>query len=386
MKPLTLVLLAAFWVFAAPANATEALKVSHYSHPAPIVSADGSYAVLAKDAKGTVIDKRTDRPASAAQIAEAKQADRWNGDVRDVTLWKSDPEAYKKADGLNGYGFKNGRRQTEGAYGKAHVDVLRGEASANAEIGLRSGKAAAEAKFVVAEVGAETNASFGDPNGLNNATAEASIKASVGAEAKADLGYVVDGKGAAGNGGFSAHVGGRMEGEIKGAATICGVQVGSSTKGFVSYGAGIEARGHFAFDWTEMKFKMGGHASATLGLGAGLGTNVEISLKKVLEDPRAAGHCMADNFRKGVALQVEPLAKGARHVWGALGSLRRRAIDGVVAFNEAARAARQRLEADPSLGTTGVNVGRFSDTRPLAVPAVAQRRSMGRPAGGGQTR
>ena len=86
------------------------------------------------------------------------------------------------------------------------------------------------------------------------------------------------------NGRVGAHVGGRAEGQVTGEIGLNNIGTVSGTaKGEISYGLGAQAEGYFEFDWSTMTVRAGGKASATLGIGAGVGFETEISVKPAVD-------------------------------------------------------------------------------------------------------
>ena len=128
----------------------------------------------------------------------------------------------------------------------------------------------------------------------------------------------------------------------------------------MSAGAGAGAVGFFKVDWVKGSVKFGGNADATLGLGAGAGGTVEVSIEQILKDPRMAGLCVKD----GVTKFGKSLSDGAVAVGNAVAS-GFSAIFGWPRTNEQLVAALPR-PSQPLYVPVGTIVARDTDTRAKA--------------------
>lgn len=220
-------------------------------------------------------------------------------------------EGEGKAEG----GFKTRVEAANGGF--LEVELVRGEIAAKGSAGtVKNGvqaSAAANVEGTIAAVKGDTGRVVaGDPELIHvdgKAAGEAEVrgKAQAAAQAKATT-HAIE---ASASG--SAFVGARAAGKVDGKATLCGVSIVGKGDGELSVGAGATASATFAIDWTNLKFRVGANAAAAVGVGGGLGGDVEISLEKLKKDPAKAGECAIDAVEKvagaDAARAVEATAK-----------------------------------------------------------------------------
>lgn len=122
-----------------------------------------------------------------------------------------------------------------------------------------------------------------------------------GGEANGDVYARVGVKGVAAKARVGAFAGVKTVGMALTGATLCGVSVNG--RGAISGQAGVggDLSGTFRFDWATMTASVGADVSATFGLGAGIGGDVEISIEGVVRDPRGAARCAGDLVEVAVA-------------------------------------------------------------------------------------
>lgn len=122
------------------------------------------------------------------------------------------------------------------------------------------------------------------------------------------------------NGRIGGHLGGKAEGTLTGRVGLQNVgHVDGKVTGEISYGLGAQAEGYFEFDWSTMTVRAGGKASATLGIGAGVGFKTEISVKPAVD-------WAVDNVGRPVANAVR---EGYNRTATAVGNAYDRASDAI---------------------------------------------------------
>lgn len=224
------------------------------------------------------------------------------------------------AEGRAEIGLKTRVEAANGGF--VEVELVRGEIAGKTHAGtVKNGVAAAASGSVdatIAAVKADTGRVVaGDPkrafvDGQASGEAELRGKAQANASAKATT-HAIEA-----SAGGTAFIGARAGGKVDGKATLCGVSVVGKGDGELSVGAGASASAQFAIDWTNLKFRAGANAAATLGVGGGAGGNVEISLENLKKDPRAAGSCALQTVEsvagRKAAHQVAKTAKQAAAV------------------------------------------------------------------------
>lgn len=196
--------------------------------------------------------------------------------------------------------FREGRvTLARGEHGEVDLDAGRlwARGAAGAGIGPSGllGRAHADGSATLVGLFAGTKVyGLGDPRGPLYANGGGFAVAFVGAEANADLQVRAGHRGAAARARVGGFAGAKALSVALGSTTFCGVALNARGGASVSAGIGGEAGGHARFDWATMTASIGADASATLGLGAGLGGEVEISLEGALRDPRKAAGCVAE--------------------------------------------------------------------------------------------
>ena len=250
--------------------------------------------VVAQNSAGRYYDKRNGRLLSNDQAGDARsRADNYNQPFR-PTIY--DASTGKQATGINAGPFKDGRwdwakggndangngQVDPGEWnGRVGMDVLRAEGEASARINAGSIDATAKGQVTLIGINGEIEGKYGSE--MNNIGGRAEGQAYIGAEAEATVSASVSRNGILANGKVGAFVGGKAQGSVAATATIGGVQTTGKVTGEVSYGLGAEASGYMKFDWTNMSFKIGGRASLTVGVGAGVGGEVEVSFKPAVD-------------------------------------------------------------------------------------------------------
>lgn len=334
-----------------------------------------SDAIVAVDKRGVVFDKSTGRALTAAEAKEAMARADLYGSKKSVTLWQKNATG---ATGIDAGPFQDGRATlAKGDLGEINVDAFRLQGDAQAKFGAtRDGVAAnvyLKGQATLIGVNAQSRTfGFGDPDALTSATASGAGQAYIGAEAELDATLGVSKTGVQGNVHAGAFAGGKVEGDLTGQISICGVQINLAGHGEASYGLGAEADGYFKVDWSTMTVKVGGKAALTFGGGAGAGGEVEISLAKLLKDPRAAGRCALEGLTKAAKKGVEVLSNGADAVTGFVASGAKKLCFWCKDDKKPSTVATRELPHGPS-ATPGTNVGRNSRTTPSTVhPTVAR--------------
>lgn len=233
----------------------------------------------------------------------------------------------KGAVGIRTGPFVDGRvNLAEGSLGELNLDVLRAEQEWSAGAGIVPGGVAAnaqlEARAILVGLQAETKvAVLGDPNSMTYAAARGEGRAFVGADVEAVGGVSATRNGVRAGAVVEAFAGAKAQGEVFGSATLCGVSINTSGEAEASVGIGGEVSGIFEFDWAEMRVKVGGEVAGTLGVGAGVGGSVEISLDKLVRNPGMAADCVKDGLRAG-----------GQAIAGAFGSMKNAVGDGLGAI------------------------------------------------------
>lgn len=197
--------------------------------------------------------------------------------------WSTDPNKNKVAvwDGEAG---KYDREKENGA--QIGACVLCADAKAGANVGITDNGVQASANFeagaYLAKVDGNFDAKYRGDVVQGGVSGEGS--AFVGAQAKGTGTVEISKDRIGANGKLEAFAGGKAEGQVTAEAGL--TQVGSvkgTVMGEVSYGIGASAEGYFNVDWKTMTVSTGGRASATLGVGAGVGFETEISVKPAVD-------------------------------------------------------------------------------------------------------
>ena len=289
--------------------------------------------------------------------------------------------ATQGAVGIDKGPFKDGRwTWAEGQYGRIGMDVLRADGSASAKAGITKegvrGDFVAQGQATLVGISGETaRFGVGDPNGLNQAGVQADGRAFVGADGQAVTSVAVGKGGVKAVGNINAFVGAKAKTQIVGSASLCGLQVTGTGTGEASAGLGAGASGVFQVDWATGKIKVGGQADLTVGLGAGAGGQVEISVEKIIRDPKAAGKCVVDGI-KGAGTAI---ANGAEQAAGWLAGTWRSLVGGKKSDIGNAVAT---LPLGPTpynaMIVNGAEVGRYAPTQVVASGATEDDYKAGR--------
>lgn len=235
----------------------------------------------------------------------------------------------EKAVGINAGPFKDGRWTVAGNEnfdgskengGRLSVDALRLSGQADAKVGVVTqgygvqGNVALKGQATLVGINGEFAQKWGRGGPVEGGFTGKG-QAYVGAEAYAIGTAEISTQRLTANGKIGAFAGAKAEGELSG--EIGSQYVGSikgTVKGEVSYGIGASAEGYFTVDWTTMTVKVGGRASAALGVGAGVGFDTEISVKPAVDwtvkQVKAAGTAIAN----GATVAANAVADGAKWV------------------------------------------------------------------------
>lgn len=95
----------------------------------------------------------------------------------------------------------------------------------------------------------------------------------------------------------STFAGMKFSSEVSASTTLFGIKVNGRGSGYVSYGAGAEAKGKFAVNWFG-QIKFGGALGATLGLGTGTEGSIEIDASPLLMGVDMGEVATRDNWAK----------------------------------------------------------------------------------------
>ena len=139
--------------------------------------------------------------------------------------------------------------------------------------------------------------SYGDPNGLNHASAGYRATGSLGYDAKANGGYLVDSRHIAGEASADVFVGAKAGVQETFDTSICGIDISGTGTVSGNAGAGADIGGHFSIDWSHMSVSVGGNIGATLGLGMDISGDVTVSLGGVFKHPGQAVGCVWDGVK-----------------------------------------------------------------------------------------
>ena len=232
--------------------------------------------VLAKDALGRFYDARNGRRLTEVEVKEAQEREK---------LYKPSPAVrlYEKGGSVSTALLEY---ETAGKYGS--VRVAAGSASADYGVHGSATKTGVQggvdlsARVAFVELEASTKKIAG---------AQASVNAFVGAEVEASVTAELSIKRVAAQGKVGAFEGAKVTATITQEITVCGVSVKATATVDASWGVGAEAKAYFAFDWSTGTVKAGGHASASLDPGLGYGQEIEVSVAKILKNPKGALTC-----------------------------------------------------------------------------------------------
>jgi len=173
-----------------------------------------------------------------------------------------------------------------GKYGAVELSVggAAAEWSGHASVGRNGVQAGVNVsgRVTVVEVNAKTKEVVGT---------QASVRAFVGVEAEASANAEVSRRRVVATGKVGVFHGAKVTGTLTQDITVCGVSGKSTVTVDASWGTGADAKAYFAFDWTTGTVKAGGHASASLDPGVGFGQEFEVSIEKLLRNPKGALTC-----------------------------------------------------------------------------------------------
>jgi len=262
------------------------------THQPPEIWARNSRPIIAErpDAPGKFYDARPDgqrttgtinKDVAAAELERLKYYDNKNS----VNLydWQTDPDKNKVAVG-SGEAGKYDRAKENGA--QIGACVLCADAKAGATLGVTSEGVQASANFeagaYLAKVDGNFDAKYRGDVVQGGVSGEGS--AFVGVQAKGTGTVEISKERIGVNGKLEAFAGGKAEGQVTAEAGLTNVgTVKGTVMGEVSYGIGASAEGYFNVDWKTFTISTGGRASATLGVGAGVGFQTEISVKPAVD-------------------------------------------------------------------------------------------------------
>ena len=271
------------------------------------------------NAPGKFYDTRTgpNRRTGTINAADAKDAIERAGYYekhKTVTLAKGEQELWNKAalegkkgefDKATGNGAEiGGCIACTDAKMSGTVGVMKNGVQASGEI---------EAGVYLAKVEGKAGAKYnGD---VVQAGVGASGTAYVGAQGKAGGNLEISTERVTVNGKAEVFAGGKAEGQINGEVGLTNVGTAKGTlKGEVSYGIGASAEGYFTVDWSTMTFKGGGKLSATLGIGAGVGFQTEISVKPAVDWVAGKAVGAYNAVSSGVSSAASSIGNGAKAV------------------------------------------------------------------------
>ena len=297
--------------------------------------------IIGKNVKGSLVEVRT------GDVLEAPM---------DVTLYAYAPERYVIASHKDGRVTLAGGKP--GDPGAITLDAARFEAGTRTRVGARSFTNVSDFKATLVAVNAGVGGGWSDdPDALNDLQGRVDFDASIGAQGVVETKVGLTGKALVATAGGEALLGARTSGQITGAPTLCGAKVVATARGQVSLGIGGAASLGLRVDWAKWSVKGGGKLAGTYGVGLGGGTEIEISLEKIVNDPRAAGRCVTDGAKAG----IQALSDGYDRIEKAGAQLLADVITG-------AKYWRTGVPVPTGSNPPGSNVGRFEETRPLGAP------------------
>ena len=196
----------------------------------------------------------------------------------------------KKSDAVWGVGDWSGSNFSVLGYeGLAYGSVSTDGKSVSATAGV-SGKAwAVRAKLN------ETLASVGDSE--LGASLGIYVDARVGAEAGASTTAKVGLDGASLSANVNAFAGAKVDGWVPVTLSFCYLSAQGKAKGQLSAGIGGTATATVEIDWANLEIKLSAELAGTLGLGAGAGGEVRLSLGALITDPGQVADCILDKLK-----------------------------------------------------------------------------------------
>jgi len=257
----------------------------------------------------------------------------------------------KKSDAVWGVGDWAGSNLSVLGYeGLAYGSVSTDGKSLSATAGV-SGKAwAVRAKLneTLAEVGdSELGASLGV-----YVDARVGVEAGVGTTAKVGL------EGVSLSANANAFAGAKVDGWVPVTLSFCYLSAQGKAKGQLSAGIGGTATATVEIDWANLEVKLSAELAGTLGLGAGAGGEVRLSLGALITDPGKVADCLLD--------KLQDLGEMALEAGEALVDIASSVIDEGVALVEAGVEV-----VDDAIDALASGVDRVSDAISGTVSSVA---------------
>jgi hypothetical protein len=233
------------------------------------------------------------RTASAISSSSASETEAKKSGFQEIAT-KTRLDIYsagaKKTDAVWGVGDWGGSNLSvlgyEGmAYGSVSVD----SSGASATAGL-SGKA-----YAIRGKINETLGSVGDD--VLGAKIKVYVDARVGLEGGISATGKVGKDGVSLSAGANVFAGAKVDGALPMSVTFCYLGGELKIKGALSAGIGGTATATLAVDWANLSVTMSAELAGTLGLGAGAGGEVKVSLGELLNDPGAVADCVLDKLK-----------------------------------------------------------------------------------------
>lgn len=292
-----------------------------YSHEAKTIGSWNSDPVVAEraNAPGKFYDARTgsnrvNGTLNKDRAADATERAGYYKKSKSVTLASGEKELWKGAV-TEGKAGEFDKTTGNGAQIEACALCTEGKISGTAGITSKGVQASGElsAGAYLAKVEGQAGAQYNGQYGSAGVGAKGS--AYIGAEGKVQGNVEISRERLTANGKAEVFAGGKAEGEITGQVGL--TNIGTATgklKGEVSYGIGASAEGYFTVDWSTWTFKVGGKASATLGIGAGVGFETEVSIKPAVDWVVDNAGKAYDAVSSGVSSAASAIGDGAKSV------------------------------------------------------------------------
>jgi hypothetical protein len=263
-------------------------------------------------------DNRTRGTLGKDAVADANERNGYYDQKNSVTIASGEKELWKESV-VSGKAGEYNKETGNGAQVEACALCTDGKISGNAGITANGVQASGtfEAGAYLAKVEGEAGAKY------NGAVVQGGVNAKgsafVGAQVKGTGTVEISRERITANGKVGAFAGGKAEGQVSAEAGLTNVgTVKGTVMGEVSYGIGASAEGYFTVDWSSFTIKTGGRVSATLGVGAGVGFQTEISVKPAVDwvagKAKAAGSAIAN----GASRAGSAIASGAKALAGKL--------------------------------------------------------------------
>lgn len=263
-------------------------------------------------------DNRVRGTLGKDRVADAKEREGYYDQKNSVTIASGEKELWKGAV-VEGSAGEFNKETGNGAKVEACALCTEGKISGNAGITANGVQASGtfEAGAYLAKVDGEAGAKYnGD---VVQAGVNAKGSAFVGAQVKGTGTVEISRERITANGKVGAFAGGKAEGSVSGEVGLTNVGTAKGTvTGEISYGIGASAEGYFTVDWSTWTVKTGGRVSATLGVGAGVGFQTEISVKPAVDwavdKAKVVGTAIAD----GATRVGSAIADGAKSLVSSL--------------------------------------------------------------------